>query len=265
MYASELVKEISIFLSFGHWLPAQRAYITNWRRGKRIAVMSMSSTSEDPDRAPAAAAPLSVPQPIGVHGTVSSFDPAQDEWCDYAERLLHYFTANSITDEDRRRAILLTVVGPATYRLIKTLASPEKVADLSFKEIVAWTTAHYNPEPSPIVKQYEFNTRCQEEGETIATYVAALQKIAEHCAYGAVLSDMLRDRLVCGFMNKTVQRRLLQEPELTFEKASKMALAAEAADRDSRRLTGATRDKDLPAHKEGRDSSQTPVYTVKPQ
>ena len=151
------------------------------------------------------------------------------------------------------------MAGPATYRLIKTLASPEKVADLSFKEIVARTTAQYNSEPSPIVKRYEFNTRCQEEGETIATYVAALRKIAEYCAYGAVLSDMLQHILVCGIMNKTVQRQLLQEPGLTFEKASKMALAAEAADKDSRRFTSTTHDKDLPAHK------VAPVYAVKPQ
>ena len=37
------------------------------------------------------------------------------------ERLQHYFTANDILAEDKRRAILLTVVGASTYRLIRTL------------------------------------------------------------------------------------------------------------------------------------------------
>ena len=99
---------------------------------------------------------------------------------------------------------------------------------------------HFNPKPSPIVKQFEFNSRCQKEGESIAVFVAELRKIAEHCEFGPVLSDMLRDRLVCGTRVKTIQRRFLVEPALTFEKAPDTALAAEAADKDSKRLTGDT-------------------------
>ena len=67
-------------------------------------------------------------------------------------------------------------------------------------------------------------------------YVAELRRIAEYCDYGAVLSDMLRDRLVCGVRDKSIQRRLLQTPDLTFNKAHEVALAAEAAEKDSKRL-----------------------------
>ena len=94
--------------------------------------------------------------------------------------------------------------------------------------------AHFNPKPSPIVKRYEFNTRRQGENEAVATYVAELRKIAEFCDYGAVLSDMLRDRLVCGIHNRAVQRRLLQEPSLTYDKALEIALSSEAAEKDSK-------------------------------
>ena len=79
---------------------------------------------------------------------------------------------------------------------------------------------YFSPRPSPIVKRLEFNSRRQKEGESIATYVAELRKIAEHCDFGAVLSDMLRlrDRL-CGTVHKGIQRRLLVEAALTFDKA----------------------------------------------
>ena len=83
--------------------------------------------------APAVAAPR---QAVGLHGTVAAFDVAQDEWCDYIEHLEHYFTANDIREEDKRRAILLNAVGASTYRLIRTLVSPDKVTDVSFEEIV---------------------------------------------------------------------------------------------------------------------------------
>ena len=74
-------------------------------------------------------------------------------------------------------------------------------------------------------------------GETVATFVAELRKIAQYCEYGVVLSDMLRDCLVCGIRDKGVQCRLLRETDLTFDKALETALATETAERDSRRLT----------------------------
>ena len=145
---------------------------------------------------------------------------------------------------DKQCAILLSAVGASTYRLIRTLVSPEKVTDYTFTSLVDKARAHFNPKPSPIVKRYEFNTRRQGKSEAVATYVAELRKIAEFCDYGPVLSDMLRDRLVCGISNKIIQRRLLQEPDLTFDMG--IALSVEAADKDAKRLTGGpNEDKDL--------------------
>ena len=189
---------------------------------------------------PAARVPAALPTAIGLHGTVGAFTSSQEEWSEYPVRLVHYFVANDIEAEAKRRAILPTAVGPGTYRLMKTLASPKKLEEFTFKELVELAPTHFNPRPSPIVKRFEFNSRSQKEGESIAVFVAELRKIAEYCDYGPVLSDMLRDRLVCGTNVKSIQRRLFVEPALTFEKALEMALAAEAADKDSKRLTGTT-------------------------
>ena len=49
--------------------------------------------------------------PVALQGVVGTFDLAQEEWCEYTERLMHYFVASDITSEDKKRAILLTVVG----------------------------------------------------------------------------------------------------------------------------------------------------------
>lgn len=185
--------------------------------------------------APAVAAPGPVPT-AGLHGGVTPFDPNQDDWCEYIERLEHYYTANDIDSVEKRRAILFNAVGASTYRLIRTLVSPSKVTDLSFADIVERARAPFNPKPSLIVKRFEFNTRRQKEGESIPVYVAELRKLAEYCEYGTTLSDMLRDRLVCGIRDSAVQRRLLQQQDLTFDKAMDIAVACETADKDSKRL-----------------------------
>lgn len=208
---------------------------------------------------PVAAAVVAMPSPVGLHGTATAFDSDIEDWSEYVERLTHYFEANDITSGDKRRAILLNAVGPRTYRLIKTLVSPAKVTEVSFEDIVEAARAHFSPKPSPIVKRYEFNTRVQGEGESIANYVAALRKIAEHCEYGTVLEDMLRDRLVCGISNKGIQRRLLQDSALTFKEAMKVAQSAEAADKDAQRLTvRPVSDKDLLTHRVEPPTRQDP-------
>ena len=138
-------------------------------------------TAVEGEGAPATRVPAALLPAVGQHGTVCAFDASQEEWSEYAERLVHYFVANDIAGEDKRRAILLYAVGPSTYRLLKTLASPKRLDELKFSELVELATAHFNPKPSPIVKRFEFNSPCQKEGESIATYVAELRKIAEHC------------------------------------------------------------------------------------
>ena len=208
--------------------------------------------------APAVAPPQAVSLSAGLHGAVVPFNHDQDDWSEYVERLEHYFAANDIVSADKQRAILLSAVGPPTYRLIRTLVSPDKVTDFTYSVLVEKARAHFNPKPSPIVKRYEFNTRRQGENEVVATYIAELRKIAEFCDYGPVLADMLRDRLICGIANKTVQRHLLQEPALSFEKVLDLALSAEAAEKDSRRLTGGADDKDLPAPVEHVKDRPTP-------
>ena len=49
----------------------------------------------------------------------------------------------------------------------------------------------------------------------MAPFVAKLCQLMEFCEYGALLEEMLRDRLVCEINDEHLQRRLLTERELT--------------------------------------------------
>ena len=61
------------------------------------------------------------------------FDSTQEDRIEYVERLDYYFVANKIVDPAKKRAILLNVVGPTTYRLIRTLCLPGKPRDETLK------------------------------------------------------------------------------------------------------------------------------------
>ena len=116
---------------------------------------------------------------MAVHGQLSAFNSTEDDWQSYTERLEFYFTANNIEDAEKRRAILLSVCGAATYKRIKSLISPSKPTEKSFDEIVQLMSDHYNPKPTATVQRCLFNARSRKPGESVAKFVAELKELAE--------------------------------------------------------------------------------------
>ena len=173
----------------------------------------------------------------GIIGIVHNFNEEEDTWKAYIERLGHFFIANDIVTEQKQKAILLSSVGPKTYKLLGNLVAPRNPGDLPFKEIVETIQNHHNPRPSTIVQRFKFNSRVRALGEPIKNFVAELRKLTEYCEYGDTLEEMLRDRLVCGINERKIQQRLLSERNLTFKKAFEIALAMEMAEENVNDLT----------------------------
>ena len=92
-------------------------------------------------------------------GRIGEFDKTREEWPQYVERLGHFFVANDITTVEKKRAVFLAVIGPATYRLLHNLLSPEKLGDKTYDQLVSTLTKHFNPTPSETVMRYKFNKR----------------------------------------------------------------------------------------------------------
>ena len=66
--------------------------------------------------------------------------------------------------------------------------------------------------------------------------MAELRRLSDDCEFGDTLSVMLRDRLVCGIKDERIQRRLLQDTDLTYDKAMSTARAMETAARNAEEL-----------------------------
>lgn len=113
---------------------------------------------------------------------------------------------------------MLSSVGSQTYSLMRNLVSPVKLGNKTFDELVKLLKDRFKPEPSEIVQRFKFNSSGRKPGESVMAYVAVLRKLAQDCNYGDKLSEMLRDRLVCGFGDDCIQRRLLSELNLTFDR-----------------------------------------------
>lgn len=169
-------------------------------------------------------------------GHVDAFDEAIEQWTTYIERFDHFTKANDI-DEEKLVPVLLSVMGTKTYSLLCNLIAPDKPGEKTYQEIVMKLSEHYLPKPLIIAERFRFHKRNQQEGETVAQYVAVSKQLSEHCNFGTHLQDALRDRFVCGLNNEAIQKRLLTEAVLTFQKAVEIAVAAETVAREAQQLS----------------------------
>ena len=94
---------------------------------------------------------------MAVHGSIGEYSDSIEDWTAYTERLENYFTANDVEDGSKKRAILLSVCEAATYKLIRSLAAPEKPTDYSYEALKQMVKTHHNPKPSVIVQRFKFN------------------------------------------------------------------------------------------------------------
>ena len=137
-------------------------------------------------------------------GKVDEFDANNEEWSQYEERLSHFFLANGIDDAEKKRAVLLSVIGAMTYKVLRNLLAPAKPGEKTYDELVATLSVHYSPPPSEIIQRFKFHSRFRNPGESVATYVSELRSLAEFCNFRQTLEVMLRDRIVCGINDDTI-------------------------------------------------------------
>ena len=146
-----------------------------------------------------------------------------------------FFIANDV-DDSKKAATLLSCIGPKTYQLLRSLTAPSLPSSKTYEELKVTLNTHLSPQPLEIVERFRFHKRQQRDGESIQAFVVEIKRLSEHCRFGQTLDQALRDRLVCGLTDASIQQKLMQEVDLTFQKAYDKAIALEMATRDATEL-----------------------------
>eukprot|EP00731_Ephydatia_muelleri_P004078 Em0002g254a len=141
-------------------------------------------------------------------GHLQEFDTDLEPITAYLERVELYFSANGI-GEDKKLAILLSVIGPKTYGVLRNLLAPSRPQEKKFSEVTEVLIRHFEPKLIVIAERFSFYRRSQLVGESVADFVAELRRLARNCQFGDFLDEALRDRL--AFINYQEQGFLIQE------------------------------------------------------
>lgn len=97
----------------------------------------------------------------------------------------------------------------------------------TFKSILEKFDAYCNPLQNESVERYKFNSRNQQSGEIIYSYVTEHKLLAAHCGFGDVEESLVRDRIVCDIRDSHLRERLLRETSLTLKSCLDICRASE--------------------------------------
>ena len=125
-----------------------------------------------------------------TYGTIKEFDPTVETITAYLERLQLYFAANGVAEE-KKVPVLLTVVGPKVYTLLRGLLAPALPKEKSYADLEKALTNHYEPKPLVIAERFNFYKREQAVGESLADYQAELRRLARTCEFGSFYTRLI--------------------------------------------------------------------------
>ena len=150
-----------------------------------------------------------------------------EQWEQWSQEMQLYLSLAMAEDTEKNKcSAFLYIIGRKGREIYNTWTlGPEEIDKLDI--LFSRFKAYCEPKKNIIIERYKFNTRAQNDSETLDEYLTDLSKLAKRCQYGALETELIRDRLVCGVQKQIVKERLLREATLTLEQAISICRADE--------------------------------------
>lgn len=89
----------------------------------------------------------------------------------------------------------------------------------TYTDILDKFEKYFIPQRNIIFERFQFNSRVQKPGEPVENFITSLHALAEHCGYGTLKEELIRDRIVIGVADSKVSERLQLRDKLTLAEA----------------------------------------------
>ncbi|XP_061563112.1 uncharacterized protein LOC133418443 isoform X1 [Cololabis saira] len=110
---------------------------------------------------------------------------------------------------------LLYVMGDKSDDILSTLTLTDQQKAV-YADVKKAFDEHFVGRHNVIYERAKFNSRQQQKGESAENFITAVHKLAEHCRFGDLKEEMIRDRIVVGIRNSRLSERLQLDPDLTL-------------------------------------------------
>ena len=162
-----------------------------------------------------------------------------EEWEKWVRRFERFRVASGLSSRDGEIQVntLIYAMGDQADDIFRSFTLSEEERK-SYSVVKEKFDRHFIQRHNVIFERTRFNRRKQEEGESAETFITALFSLAEHCGYGNLHDEMIRDRIVVGIRNSALSERLQLDTRLTLDGAISQVRQAEAVKQQQPLLRG---------------------------
>ena len=152
-----------------------------------------------------------------------------DQWPRWIRRFDRYREASGLAQQKDEKQIdtLIYSMGDKAEDILATFTLSEADSK-KYPKVKAKFENHFIAKRNIIYERAKFNSRKQGEKEPIEAFITDLFALAEHCQYGALHDELIRDKIVVACRDGKLSEKLHLDPELTFDKAIRQARSSEA-------------------------------------
>ena len=170
---------------------------------------------------------LPVPRPLVIDPSSTS---QQKIWEDFLENMNLYFEASNITDQKRKKALLLYIGGEDLRKIFSTCAIATE-NNLVYDNAVNSLNNYFKTRINISAERHKFRQISQQPGENIKQFCTKLAEAAKSCKFNEYsVEDAIIDSVIEKTHSTRLRRKLLMEDKLDLEKLLKIAAVMESTE-----------------------------------
>ena len=101
---------------------------------------------------------------------------------------------------------LVYSMGKEAENVFKSFVFDNEDDKENYEVVMQKLEEHFIPRRNVIYECVRFHQRRQGEGETVEAFVRGLYELSEHCNFGELKDEYIRDRVVIGLKDKSVRK-----------------------------------------------------------
>ncbi|XP_041350871.1 uncharacterized protein K02A2.6-like [Gigantopelta aegis] len=160
-----------------------------------------------------------------------------EDWSKWIRRFERFRLASGLAEEEPERQVntLVYLMGDEADDIMIGfgLTNDEKK---DYTTVKGRFDTHFVARRKPIFEHVKFNKRSQQQGENVESFITALYVLVEHCDYGQLRDQMIRDRIVVGVKDDALSLKMQLDDTLTLKKATDMSRQSESVKREQAQL-----------------------------
>ena len=152
-----------------------------------------------------------------------------EEWPKWSRRFDRFRIASNLSSKSGENQVntLIYTMGSDAEEILKSFDLSEE-DQKDYAKVLERFESHFVKKRNVIYERAKFNQRRQQDGESVDSFITALYTLVEHCGFGELRDEMIRDRIVVGLLNPRLSEKLQMDDKLTLESAVTQARQSEA-------------------------------------